>query len=423
MGEPSAKLLYQLSMKLRWLFLAFTLTLPAASLIGQETTTAPLVLVDRLTSQFRLQRIEDQKLIGQSDNMVKKIDLDHVVRWGWWQDNNRGPQILLQDGTVLIGDLTAIGLKSIAITIDPFGEISIPRSHVAAVIFRPATDVVERDRMLHDFLQSSSSRDAVWMFNGDRIGGIAVFNEATGTPNSSLQIGQSNIVVDVENVVAIECRRTNLDSSLPKKPDLWLGLRNGSRLAVAKLVTMNSMIECNLSSGFSLSTSSHDLWSQVTWIEPNSPSYVNLADYPNAGFKHIPFFSTSWPLGIDRNVLGGMLRSGGHPYVKGLGMHSASRAAYNLSKEFRWFEAEVAIDDRAGMKGSVVFRVYLDRAPRGQPSQWSLGYESPVVRGGTAPLPIRVDLTGAVRLALVVDFGDRGDECDYANWLHARLIP
>ena len=33
-----------------------------------------------------------------------------------------------------------------------------------------------------------------------------------------------------------------------------------------------------------------------------------------------------------------------------------------------------------------------------------------------------VDLTGAKRLTLRVDFADRGDELDHADWLNARLV-
>jgi hypothetical protein len=55
------------------------------------------------------------------------------------------------------------------------------------------------------------------------------------------------------------------------------------------------------------------------------------------------------------------------------------------------------------------------------PSEWTPAYESPILRGGDPPLPISVDLKGAKRMALIVDFADRGDECDWANWLQSRL--
>jgi hypothetical protein len=124
--------------------------------------------------------------------------------------------------------------------------------------------------------------------------------------------------------------------------------------------------------------------------------------------------STSWPYREDRNVLDGMLRVGGRTFVKGLGVHGAARLSYAVPESARQFHAEAAVDDCAGGGGSVRFRVFVDGQPK---------YASPVARGGEAPLPVRVDISGAKRLDLVVDFADRGDELDRADWLDARFVP
>ena len=97
-------------------------------------------------------------------------------------------------------------------------------------------------------------------------------------------------------------------------------------------------------------------------------------------------------------------------------MPSTSRVAYDVAG-YRKFEAELALDEAAELQGSAIFRVLLESAP----GEWKPAYESPVIRGGDSPLPVSIDLKGASRLALIVDFADRGDECDWANWLQARL--
>ena len=130
------------------------------------------------------------------------------------------------------------------------------------------------------------------------------------------------------------------------------------------------------------------------------------------------FFQTPWPLQKNRNALGGRLRCGGRLYVKGLGMHATARAAYDLTPQDRTFQAEIALDDRAGRQGSVIFRVYLNDAQ----GSWSKAYESPVIRGGEAPRTVSVDVADAGRLALIVDSADRGAVLDHANWLNARLL-
>ena len=66
----------------------------------------------------------------------------------------------------------------------------------------------------------------------------------------------------------------------------------------------------------------------------------------------------------------------------------------------------------------MIFKVLLQDGA----GQWSPAYESPIIRGADAPTPVSIDLKGAARLALIVEFADRGDELDHANWLNARLI-
>lgn len=99
-------------------------------------------------------------------------------------------------------------------------------------------------------------------------------------------------------------------------------------------------------------------------------------------------------------------------------MHSAARAVYRVPEGVSKFAAAVALDDSAGKSGSVVFRVY--RVTAGGAEQ---AFESEVVRGGEAPLPVEVSLDGAAAVVLVVDYADYGDQQDHANWLDARFVP
>jgi len=125
----------------------------------------------------------------------------------------------------------------------------------------------------------------------------------------------------------------------------------------------------------------------------------------------------NWPFHNDRSVLGGPLCVAGRRYNKGLGTHSAARLIYKLDQPCRKFQAELGIDDATAGQGSVTFRVLVSDG-----KSWNEVYTSPVVRGGDAPLPISVDLGDAKAIALAVDFAERGDVMDHADWLNARLI-
>ena len=59
-------------------------------------------------------------------------------------------------------------------------------------------------------------------------------------------------------------------------------------------------------------------------------------------------------------MLGCELRAGGKLALKGLGMHSAARLTYDLDQPYKSLQAELAIDDQAEGRGSVIFRVFTD---------------------------------------------------------------
>ena len=109
-----------------------------------------------------------------------------------------------------------------------------------------------------------------------------------------------------------------------------------------------------------------------------------------------------------------MLRAGGKCYLKGLGVHSAARLTYLMEKPYRRFQAELAIDDSTQGRGSVQFRVLLDEREK---------LRTEIIRGHTPPLPVSIDLAGVKKLELIVDYADRADELDHADWLAARLVP
>jgi hypothetical protein len=150
----------------------------------------------------------------------------------------------------------------------------------------------------------------------------------------------------------------------------------------------------------------------VVFLQPLSGRAIYLSQMKPADYRHVPYLNIAWPYRIDRNVRGDFLRAGGRLHLKGIGMHSAARLSYALPPGAKRFQAEAAIDDAAD-GGSVRFRVFVDGKEK---------YSSAVVRGGMPPVPIDIDLSGGKQIDLVVDFADRADVQDWADWLDARLI-
>jgi alpha-galactosidase len=108
---------------------------------------------------------------------------------------------------------------------------------------------------------------------------------------------------------------------------------------------------------------------------------------------------------------GAPLSMGGHRYAKGLGTNSPSLVRFRLGKHCRELNADIGIDDSSAGAGSAVFQVWADGDKL---------FDSGVLEGGQAPVPIRVDVTGRSELRLWVgevdDFG-----LDHADWADARL--
>ena len=144
---------------------------------------------------------------------------------------------------------------------------------------------------------------------------------------------------------------------------------------------------------------------------------VYLSDLKPLRYEYTSFLPTALPGGYvaDGSFGGRDLRLGGNTHDKGLGMHSAGRLTYDLSGDYRRFEALVGLDDRDGRRGSVRVRVLVDGKPKDAGADREL-------TGGSEPLPLRVDVTGAKELTLVVEFGRAGDVEDHVNWADARLV-
>jgi len=104
----------------------------------------------------------------------------------------------------------------------------------------------------------------------------------------------------------------------------------------------------------------------------------------------------------------------GATYAKGLGVHAVSDLRYNLPATCTTFSAVAGIDDETAGRGSVDFQVYLDGS--GTPV-----YDSGVVTGTSAALPVSVDVTGHTQLRLAVAVGTTMDY-DHSDWGDAKLV-
>ncbi len=341
---------------------------------------------------------------------------DSFVRWGEPHAARRGPLVLLADGGLLVSDVVAVDDERLLLASNLWGEVSLPIELARGIVFWPPPDPLQRDRLLDRLRRADGQSDRVLLENGDVIDGTLL-----GLSNDTvrMEVAAQRSEIPIERVTALA-----FDPSLAAAPAVAeqhavLGFRDGTLLTANEVVAGEGRMTVRLPGDVRLASAADvDPLAELALLMSCGPHVTYVSDLEPLDYKHIPYLRLPWDYGRDRNVLGGRLTAAGRPYIKGLGMHSTSRLAYVLDRPYRRFNAELAIDGAARDGGSVVFRVLCDQLEGG----WREAYRSPIVRGGDPPRPIDVDVTGAKRLVLIVEFADRADQLDHADWLGARLI-
>ncbi len=118
-------------------------------------------------------------------------------------------------------------------------------------------------------------------------------------------------------------------------------------------------------------------------------------------------------LNRNRSSDGNLLRLAGKTYPSGIGVHTESTLRYTLDGNYTRFSSVIGVDDEVGSRGTVRFEVYVDGVLR---------YLSPVMTGDSRPIAIKVDLTGARSMQIMVSSAGDGTSRDHGDWADARLI-
>lgn len=329
-----------------------------------------------------------------------------LVAWGSPAELGQEPLIILADGSIVAAEILEADKERITADSALFGSVKLPVETLAGLVFQPAVERHAQDVLLDQIATAEGNDDRVILLNGDQLRG-RLETIRDNTVRLTTDVGPVDIKTD--RIQSLVFNPALVRRSRPVGLHAVAGFRDGSRLIAQQLVVNKTSLHLTSPNGTTWTTAPEEL----VFLQPLGGRVVYLSDRKAAAYRYVPYLTLTWPYHNDRNVSGSMLHSGGLLYLKGLGMHSASRLTYVLPEQYRSFQAELAIDDSTDGRGSVRFRVFVDGREK---------YTSPIIRGGTPPLPIAVDLSGAKRLDLIVEYADRADEQDHANWLQARLV-
>ncbi|HVR21084.1 MAG TPA: NPCBM/NEW2 domain-containing protein [Polyangiaceae bacterium] len=124
---------------------------------------------------------------------------------------------------------------------------------------------------------------------------------------------------------------------------------------------------------------------------------------------------------IERDMTNGASAAGdgqpialrGQEYAKGLGVGGPSVVVYRLGRACTRFSADVGISDDTAGNGTAIFQVFADGEKI---------FDSDVVAGDSAMVPIDLDVTDRGQLKLTVMTTDDGKSWDRAVWADARVV-
>ncbi|MDN3296473.1 sigma-70 family RNA polymerase sigma factor [Streptomyces ficellus] len=110
---------------------------------------------------------------------------------------------------------------------------------------------------------------------------------------------------------------------------------------------------------------------------------------------------------------------GGKRYGHGVTVHARSSLTIDLNRQCSAYDAFVGVDDMAMGLGAVRFSVYGTSASGSEARLW----QSPVLRGGDAAVPVRVGIDGrrAIRLVVEPDGGTAFGDVGPADWAESRI--
>ncbi len=303
------------------------------------------------------------------------------------------------NGTILAGDADAVSVETAA-----FGQVSIPLDLIARMDTPAAFSPAYRESVPWFDRQVLTNSDHILLTNGDVVRGFVTVVAGDGITIDG-ELGET--VIANRLVVALRLA-TPVDS--PKNPrHAVLRLRSTGLVTAGELTWKDDRVNAKLHFGPSVSFDAK----RIVRVELVGGKWEWLARHRPISYEHTPMLALYWDFVPDGNVLGKTLMVNGKTYRHGVGVHSRSSLTYDLKGLYREFVTSFGIDDDSGPMADVAVAILVDGKRR---------YSRTNVRRGELFGPVRIDVTRANRIELIVDFGENGDLQDRFDWIEAALV-
>jgi NPCBM/NEW2 domain len=330
----------------------------------------------------------------------------------------REAMVLLANGDVVAG--VVVGGQGEVVRFQPGlgsrtqGAWNLLVSTLAALWLESPGGELPREVLKYGWV-TSAKQDSLLLKNRDVLRGT-LEGFTSEPPSVRLKLAEK----PTENLGLNKLSAIAFDPSLarvrkPKTTYAQVTLRDGSRVSVSQVEATDSTVTLTLLAGPKWSVP----WKDVVALDVLQGKAVRLGDIKPKSVETTAFQGLSWPMVVDRNVHGEVIRLktpfGVGAYEHGLGLHSKTKLVYDLGGNYRRLETLVGLDAKSGGKGAVDVTMTLDGKALALDELKNLT----LARGA---ISLVIDTAGVKELTILVDYGPGGDVQDDVNFAEARLI-
>ncbi|MFQ5412835.1 MAG: NPCBM/NEW2 domain-containing protein [Phycisphaerae bacterium] len=394
---------------------------PAEAFRSAGDVVTKTLTEDAVTGRLVTFSIADGLVLGGAGGPDRRIPTDDIVRLTAAPTDTAthvAPRPLpgeitlrLVGGDLLIGRITGMNETDEAVFVRTrdLGEVAIPLESLVAAVrnarSRRALHVGQGPDGATTARQAVRPyEDTIFLANGDTLTGFVTAIDPDGVVVESAR-GETTVALRL--IAAI-----HFAAAEPQRLEgkhVILTLLTSGRLTVTSLNWSDDIIRATLRHGPDVLIEAE----RVAAADVVGGRWEWLSQHQPISYEHTPMLSLGWDYARDRNVLGQPIRVRGETFSRGIGVHSRSKLTYDLKGAYRAFVTSLALDDASGPLADVTAVIQVDGQTR---------FTRNGIRAGDIVGPIRIDVSGAKRIELIVDFGRNGDIQDRFNWIEAALI-
>ena len=357
-------------------------------------------------------------LVVQVSGERRQIPPRDVVRIDTLDDRRREPELgdgghdapaatwtlILGDGDRWEGRIADGRDEQVIVEVSDAGQVSLPIGSLASVTSAKAFTAAYSHTVEWFQRAPISDDDLLLLTNGDVLRGFVASFDKEGL---TFDRDGGAARVPCRMLLAVRFARPSIkpiDSLLAV-----IRLRDGTRMTATALDLSGDGCEARLRCGARVLVPVD----RIRRIDMLGGRWERLSTLTPVSHEQASMLGLIWEPQTDQNVLGGPLSVAGEAFDYGVGVHSRSKLGYELKGEFHEFVTFFGLDDAGGPLADVRVAIVVDDVTR---------YEEPHVRSGKLFGPVRIDVSRAQRLELLVDFGENGDLQDRFDWIEPGLV-